>query len=179
MNEGHKWRTKPIFVGVIIMNERNSLPKNALPALTLLRILIGWHFLFEGVMKLYTPAWSAKPYLLSAETMSGLYQWLASDSLIGIVDGLNIVVLIVVGLTLLLGIFDKYGALLGIVMLLLYYFAHPAFMDSAQLGAEGNYWIVNKNLIEAGALLVLSIIPTGTYFGLQVFFNSSLKKAGA
>ena len=130
-------------------------------------------------MKMYNPAWSAKAYLISAETMSGLYQWLASDGMIGIVDTLNMVILMVVGLTLLLGIFDKQGALLGIIMLLMYYFAHPAFMNSAQLGAEGNYWIVNKNLIEAAALLILYIIPTGWYFGLGVFGKSNPKMAEA
>lgn len=168
------------IVGAFTMNnDGTTLPKSALPAITLLRMLIGWHFLYEGVMKMYNPAWSAKGYLISAETMTGLFQWLANDSLIGIVDTLNMVILIVVGLTLLLGIFDKAGALLGIIMLLMYYFAHPAFMNSAQLGAEGNYWIVNKNLIEAAALLVLYIIPTGWYFGLGVFGKSTPKMAEA
>jgi thiosulfate dehydrogenase [quinone] large subunit len=161
------------------MNEKLTLPKNTLPALTLLRVLIGWHFLYEGVMKLYNPSWSAKGYLLSAETMSGLYQWLASDSLIGIVDALNMTALILVGLTLMLGFLERQGALLGIVLLLLYYFAHPAFMNSAQLAAEGNYWIVNKNLVEAAALLVLFCVPTGWYFGLGVFRKSNTNLAGA
>ena len=159
-------------------NEGKTLSKNALPALTLLRILIGWHFLFEGVMKFYNPTWSAKAYLISAETMSGVFQFLASDRLIGLVDTLNIVVLIVVGLTLMLGFMDKYGAVLGGVILMMYYFAHPAFMNSAQLGAEGNYWIVNKNLIEAAALVVLYLIPTGSYFGLGVFRKSTSNLVG-
>ena len=30
--------------------------------LTLLRVLIGWHFMHEGFVKIYTP-WSAKSYL--------------------------------------------------------------------------------------------------------------------
>lgn len=163
----------------MLMKKMNSIPKNALSALALLRVLIGWHFLFEGVTKLYNPSWSAKAYLISAETMTGLYQWLANDSLIGFVDTMNIIVLLVVGITLLLGIWDKQGALLGIILLLLYYFAHPAFMNSAQLGAEGNYWIVNKNLIEAAALLVLFMMPTGWYFGLEVFRSTSTKLAEA
>lgn len=151
------------------MNEKIALTKNAQSVISLLRILIGWHFLYEGVLKLYNPSWSAKAYLVSAETMTAFYQWLAGDSLIGIVDTLNVVVLILVGLTLILGFMEKQGALLGVGLLLLYYFAHPAFMNSAQLGAEGNYWIVNKNLIEAAALLVIYMIPTGSFFGLEMF----------
>ena len=155
------------------MNDKNVLPKNVLSTVTILRILIGWHFLFEGVMKLYNPSWSAKAYLVSAETMTGFYKWLAGDSLIGIVDAMNVIILIIVGLTLILGFMEKRSALIGIILLFLYYFAHPAFMNSAQLGAEGNYWIVNKTLIEATALLVIYMIPTGSFFGLDIFRKSS------
>ncbi len=155
------------------MNDNNPLPKNAMSAITLLRVLIGWHFLYEGVLKFYNPSWSAKAYLVSAETLTGFYQLLAGDTLIGIIDAANIIVLILVGLTLILGLFEKQGALLGIILLLLYYLAHPAFMNSTQLGAEGNYWIVNKNLIEAAALFVLYMIPTGSFFGLGIFWKSS------
>ncbi|MBO6523072.1 MAG: DoxX family membrane protein [Balneolaceae bacterium] len=155
------------------MNKEAALSKNVLPAVTILRVLIGWHFLFEGVLKLHNSSWSAKAYLVSAETLTGFYQWLASDSLIGIVDVLNVIVLVFVGLALVLGFLEKQGTLFGIVLLLLYYFAHPAFMNSAQLGAEGNYWIINKNLIEAAALLVLYKIPTGSFFGLEIFRKSN------
>lgn len=155
------------------MNKPVKLPKNVLPAVVLLRMMIGWHFLYEGILKLYNPGWTSKGYLLTAETMPGFYQWLATDGLIAWVDVANMVILVVVGLTLLLGIFEKQGALLGILLLLLYYFAHPAFMSSAQLGAEGNYWIINKNLIEAAALYVLLVMPTGSSFGLGVFRTST------
>jgi thiosulfate dehydrogenase [quinone] large subunit len=53
----------------------------------------------------------------------------------------------------------------------MYYLAHPALPGTSQVGTEGSYWIINKNLIEAAALYVLYNIPTSTYFGL-----SSLKK---
>ncbi len=33
-------------------------------ALTVLRVVVGWHFLWEGWIKLSQPAWSAKGYLL-------------------------------------------------------------------------------------------------------------------
>jgi len=35
--------------------------------LTVLRILIGWHFLYEGITKLINPAWTAKYYLLGSK----------------------------------------------------------------------------------------------------------------
>lgn len=150
------------------MSDRITDSNNSRIAVIILRVLVGWHFLYEGILKVYTPDWSAKGYLLTAETFSGFYQWLASDSLIGLVDSMNVVILLLVGFSLVLGIFEKQAAFCGIALLLMYYFAHPAFMSSAQLVTEGNYWIINKNLVEAAAQLVLYTIPTGSYFGLEV-----------
>ena len=31
--------------------------------LTVLRVMIGWHFLYEGLVKIFSPAWSAESYL--------------------------------------------------------------------------------------------------------------------
>ncbi|MDX5478206.1 MAG: DoxX subfamily, partial [Cyclobacteriaceae bacterium] len=48
-------------------------------ALVLLRLLIGWHFLYEGVIKLYSPAWTAKGYLMSATYLESFFRWMASE----------------------------------------------------------------------------------------------------
>lgn len=141
-------------------------------AVVLMRILIGWHFLYEGVLKMYSPTWTSKAYLMSAEILSPFYQWLGSDSMISLVDPLNKFILVIVGLTLVLGFFERVGAIAGIALLLLYYLAHPALPGLNQSG-EGSYWIVNKNLIEAAALYVVYLVPTGNYFGLGIFLKKS------
>lgn len=145
--------------------------------LIILRLLIGWHFLYEGVIKLYNPQWTAKGYLLSADGfLSNFFASLASDSLINTIDFLNIAALMIIGITLILGFAEKLGAWLGIGLLLMYYFAHPPFPGLEQVNVEGNYWIVNKNLIEAAALFVLTTMPTGEVFGIKrLFQNSSLQ----
>ncbi|MAJ50948.1 MAG: DoxX subfamily [Flammeovirgaceae bacterium] len=145
-----------------------NLSKIGRNSLVLLRILIGWHFLYEGVLKLYNPAWTSKAYLSSAELLRPLFQWLSSDAMIHLVDNLNIFSLMVVGLSLLLGLFERIGSVFGICLLLIYYIAHPALPGASQVGTEGSYWIINKNLIEATALFVLYHIPTGSYFGLNL-----------
>ena len=60
-------------------------------ALTFLRVLIGWHFLYEGLVKIYTPGWSAGAYLEGATgPSSGLFKNLAQqDVVLSIVDLLN------------------------------------------------------------------------------------------
>lgn len=133
----------------------------------LLRLFIGWHFLYEGVVKLHSPSWTAKGYLLSADGfMNGFFQWLASDHLITVIDTLNIVALLLVGITLILGFYERTGYWVGVVLLASYYLAHPAFPWLEQGPSEGSYWFINKNLIELAALLVLMRFPTGRTFGL-------------
>jgi len=145
----------------------NSLSSKQTTALVLLRLLIGWHFLYEGVLKLYNPAWTAKGYLLSADILKPFFAWLAGPSMIGIVDTLNIVGLVAVGAALMLGVLPRPAAIAGILLLLLYYLAHPPFPGFAQGPSEGSYWIVNKNLVEMAALYVTFLFPTAHVFGLQ------------
>ncbi len=136
-------------------------------SLVLLRILIGWHFFYEGILKIYNPAWTAKGYLLSATFLKPFFTWLASDSVIHIVDTLNIVGLLAIGVALLLGLKIRWAAIGGILLLAFYYLAHPPFPGFEQGLTEGSYWIVNKNLIEMAALVVLYQFPTYAAFGLE------------
>jgi thiosulfate dehydrogenase [quinone] large subunit len=137
-------------------------------SVVLLRILIGWHFLYEGVIKLYDPEWTSFGYLASAQgPLKQFFLAMTNEAIINWTDGLNIAALVIVGLTLILGIFERVGTVIGIGLLAMYYLAHPPFPWLEQIHAEGNYWFVNKNLIELAALLVIYRLPTADYFGLH------------
>lgn len=139
----------------------------------LLRILIGWHFLYEGIVKLYNPDWTSFGYLATAQgPLKPFFVSLSNPNIIAWVDGINIVALLLVGITLILGAYEKLGAFIGIGLLAMYYMSHPPFPWLMQVNVEGSYWFVNKNLIELVALLVIYQFPTSQYFGL----NSILKK---
>jgi uncharacterized membrane protein YphA (DoxX/SURF4 family) len=144
---------------------------------TVLRVGIGWHFLYEGITKLFTPEWSAYNYLInSTGFMSGFYEGLASSpALIKVVDILNIYGLIGIGLALFLGIFIRYAAVAGALLLTLYYFAYPPFGPSLLTGIEGNLYIVNRIFIEALALMVLVFIKEKGY-GLYALSSSIFTK---
>ncbi len=152
------------------MTQSPLLSQSQTSALVILRMLIGWHFLYEGVIKFYSPSWTAKGYLLRATYMESFFHWLASDSMISTIDTLNIAALLLVGAGLILGFKTQVASLIGIGLLLMYYFAHPPFPGYEQGIAEGSYWIINKNLIEAAALLVIFLFPTSISFGLERFF---------
>jgi thiosulfate dehydrogenase (quinone) large subunit len=144
-------------------------------SLTLLRVLIGWHFLYEGLTKLLSsPAWTAKTYLLgSVGPFAPTYKAMASHpGLLHIIDNLNIWGLILIVLSLFIGLFSKPFKICGIVLLLLYYCAYPPFSTLVvNTPVEGNYWIVNKNLIEMAALFVLFLFPTSQITGLDRFLK--------
>jgi thiosulfate dehydrogenase (quinone) large subunit len=141
--------------------------------LVLLRILIGWHFLYEGVIKAYNPSWTSKGYLLSASILKPFFTWLAGQSMIPVIDNLNIIGLIAVGASLLIGMKVRWGCIGGILLLLLYYLAHPPFPGLPQGPAEGSYWIVNKNLIEMAAIFVIYQFPLTSVFGIANLFSKN------
>ena len=141
-------------------------------SVALLRIFIGWHFLFEGVVKMYNPEWTSFGYLATAQgPFEGFFTMLIGDSTIGLVDTLNIIALMVVGVTFTLGIFERIGAIVGVGLLALYFLAHPPFPGLMQMNVEGNY----KNLIELVAIIVIYQLPTGAYFGLDYLRKNKLK----
>ena len=146
-----------------------------LSGLVVLRVLIGWHFLYEGVAKLLNPYWSSAAYLLDSKwLLSGLAETIVSDPvLLSISDYVNMWGLTLVGASLLLGLFSQYTALIGMGFVILYYLFAPPFLGlEFSKPGEGSYLIVNKNLIEACALWVIYSFPTSHIIGLDRFFSN-------
>jgi uncharacterized membrane protein YphA (DoxX/SURF4 family) len=142
-------------------------------ALSILRIAIGWHFLFEGFSKLFTPAWTSADFLmLSNWIFAGFFHWIAGNAtLLGIADGVVTWSLIIIGLSLILGLLDRVASIAGMALIALFWLANPP-LTGLDFGVphEGNYLIIDKNLVEFFALLVLCLFPTGRYLGIDHFF---------
>lgn len=144
-------------------------------ALTVLRIAIGWHFLYEGLIKVLNPEWSAYSFLNAATGpfASFFKSIVANPGALDFINFLNQWALVLIGLSLILGLFSRWASLGGILLVGLYYFASPPFMGLAGTAmAEGNYLIVNKNLIEILALFVLFQFSGSKIYGLDRFIKS-------
>ncbi len=143
-------------------------------ALTLLRIVIGWHFLYEGISKAFTPGWSSADFLsISNWIFAGLFHWIAGNpAVLGVVDFMVTWGLVLIGLTLFTGLFDRISAIAGMALIAMFWIANPP-LTRLDFGVphEGNYLVVDKNIVEFFALLVLSLFPTGKYLGLGVFLK--------
>jgi hypothetical protein len=101
----------------------------------------------------------------------------ANPEVMQIVDFLNIWGLILIGCGLIFGLFIKTASLLGVTLLSLYYIAHPPFigMDMG-IPLEGHYLLVNKNLIEIIALMIIAIFPSSTILRLDYYLMGFLKR---
>src|SRR5674476_443160 len=140
-------------------------------SLTILRVAIGWHFLYEGLVKIMNPAWTARPFLEGSRWIFGdLFRWLISGNTgMWIVDTVNAYGLTIIGLALILGLFTRIALWSGITLLLMYYLAYPPFGGfSYGAPSEGSYLIVNKNLVELFAMILLAFTGSGQFFGLDM-----------
>jgi thiosulfate dehydrogenase (quinone) large subunit len=147
-----------------------TLPRTATIAITVLRVVTGWHFLYEGLTKLTSPAWSSASYLRQARgPLAGFFRGIAADAnLLANVDLVTMWGLTLVGLCLMLGLFTRLASVAGIAFLVLFYFANPPFVGYFySLPAEGSYLIVNKNLVELCALAVILVTGSGRAAGLD------------
>ena len=146
--------------------------KSQLWFMVLLRVVIGWHFLYEGIAKLMSPGWSSMYYLLDSKGwFAPLFHSLAGNAdLLPLIDFLNVWGLICIGLGLILGAFSKLAAICGAVLTFIYYLSHPPFVGLEFLmPSEGSYLWVDKNIIEIFALLVVFVFPTSRIIGLDVY----------
>ena len=138
--------------------------------LVILRFAVGWHLLYEGIVKIADPGWTSAFYLRESKwILSGFSDWvLSQDGLLQVVDVLNSYGLTAIGAGLVLGLFTRFAALSGAFLLLLYYLNSPPLTGLAySMPVEGNNLIVNKTMIEVICLLILAVFPSGRILGLE------------
>ena len=150
--------------------DENKLPRPAMIALTVLRVVIGWHFLYEGVSKVTSTTWSSAGYMKASRgPLAELFRWIASQP--HLLDNANLITmygLTIVGVLLMLGLFTRLAAAGGIGFILLFYLCNPPFIGYFYaIPTEGTYLIVNKNLVELCALVVILLTGTGRFAGLD------------
>lgn len=155
---------------------KSQIPGKLKFLFTLLNIVIGWHLLYEGLIKLMDPNWSAAGYLMNAKgLLAGFFQGLAENpALLEAVNVINIAALILIGFSLMIGFYTRWAALAGSILIGLYYLANaPWSATTVGFASEGHYLVVNKNLVEAIALVVVASLPTHWYYGVSKLIPSA------
>lgn len=142
--------------------------------LTITRIAIGWHFLYEGISKIIAAGWSSAPYLSSSRwVFAPLFHSMADNATaIALIDFLNIWGMILVGLGLMFGLFSRWASAGGALMLFFYFVAYPPFPGYMYgVPAEGSYLWVNRNLIEFFILTTFIFLSSDNFFGLDTLYQ--------
>ena len=157
----------------------STLSRSAMIALTMLRVVVGWHFLYEGIAKLTAPSWSAAGYLKQSRgPFAEWFRSLAGDpALLANADLVTMWGLAIVGMLLILGLFTRLASLAGVTFILLFYLCNPPFVGYFYSSpTEGTYLIVNKNLVELCALLVIFVTGSGRFAGLDRIVHAVLPR---
>lgn len=131
--------------------------------LALMRIAVGWHFLYEGCWKLLQPeGWSCVSYLNVAQgPLAPVFTWMATQTwLVAFGDWSVMLGLVAIGLGLITGVLARYAALAGILLMALFYCCQPPEpFAHAVSGGDGRFFVIERNVIEAFALLLIAVWP--------------------
>ena len=128
-----------------------------------LRIAIGWHFLYEGLWKLMqADGWSCVSYLNVAQgPLAPVFKWMASQGwIVAIGDWAVMLGLVAIGLSLMSGVLSRVAALFGIALMAMFYCCQPPEpFAEAFSGADGRFFVIERNAIESLGLLVVAVTP--------------------
>jgi thiosulfate dehydrogenase [quinone] large subunit len=151
--------------------------------LIVLRTVIGWHFLYEGYVKVLGPIWtragvplqpfSSAGYLRAATgPFADVFHAMAASPWLPTIDLVVAWSLLAAGLFLLLGLLTQLGCALAAGLLAMFYLSAIPLSGVAEPRAEGTYLIVNKNLIELAAIAVVFTFRTGLIAGLDRWWTA-------
>ena len=150
--------------------EDMKLSRGPMIAITVMRVLVGWHFLYEGLTKLTAASWTSAGYLKQARgPFAELFRGLAGNpNMLANADLITMWGLTIVGACLILGLLTRLASLAGIGFILMFYLATPPLVGYFySVPSEGSYLIVNKNLVEIAALGVIFATRSGLFAGLD------------
>lgn len=127
-----------------------------------LRVSLGWIMFYAGITKILDPSWSAVGYIKSAKTFPAFYSWITEPYLINWVNLLNEWGLTLLGIALILGIFTRLSAVLGSLLMFMYYLVA---LDFPRAGAHS--FIIDEHIIYILALILLANVQAGKIWGLE------------
>ncbi len=135
-------------------------------SLVLLRVSLGWVMFYGGITKIVNPEWSATGYIAGAKSFVWFYQWLLNSDILPVVNFLNAWGLTLLGVSLIAGLFVRWSAPAGIVLMLLYYFV---VFDFPYAGTSS--FIVDQHIIYSLLLLFFVYSHAGRVWGLDYFLS--------
>ncbi len=127
------------------------------------RLAMAWTFLYAASTQVLNPGWSVADFLSTTKTFGDVYGVFAGARVAGIVTFLVAWGHLLIGLSLLVGLMVRVSAVIGGVLMVLYW---AAYMDFPYVGGPDNF-IVDFHLVYAVILFYLAAARAGRVFGLD------------
>lgn len=137
-------------------------------AYLVLRFVVGGMYLLTGFAKI-TTSFSASAYLTAAN--GPLADWFRSLAGNGFIDHLNAWSLFLLGVALVLGLLVRPAAMLGMVLMTLYYLAH--FVQNTTNG------YIDEHIVLIAVLGLFAAGGAGHAFGINAVILGNIRKPGA
>lgn len=131
-------------------------------ALFMMRIGLGWLFVYAGWSKVVTfftaaPDWTATGFLMGTEgrPFEAMFQVMANNV---VIDYLNAYGLLLIGIAIVLGVLVRWASFWGVLMMLLYW---------AAVYPPEHALLVDDHIIDALCFVVLASLGAGRAWGLD------------
>lgn len=144
------------------------MPKLQSFALWLLRVIMGWFYFYAGITKVMDPKWTSLGYMKSAQSATWLFQSLQNPQVLSIVDFLVQWGLTLLGVSLLLGLFIRLSAYLGMLLMFLLYLPILKF---PMVGLHS--YLVDEHIIYMAVLFLLVQFRAGHIGGMEKWFSNT------
>lgn len=125
----------------------------------ILRVALGFLMFYAGITKVTDSGWSAAGYIKGAKSLTPLYNFLLSPSVLPVVNFLNEWGLTLLGISLIFGIFVRLSSILGIALMILYYLAIFKFPYVGE-----HSYLVDEHIIYSLVLILLFAFNAGKVF---------------
>ncbi len=129
------------------------------------RLAMAWTFLYAASHQVFEPNWSVAGFLKGTKTFHDVYAPFTSAAWAPVLTFLVGYGHLLIGLSLLFGLFVRVSAAFGILLVLLYWTAH---MDFPYIENRNNF-LLDYHIVYAGVLVLLIVERAGHVWGLDAW----------
>jgi thiosulfate dehydrogenase [quinone] large subunit len=127
------------------------------------RFVMAWTFLYAASHQVFVPGWTVIGFLNHTKTFHDVFAVFTSPTIAPITTFLVEYGHLLIGLSLLTGLMVRVSASFGVLLMIIYWFAH---MDWPFIENKNNL-IVDYHLVYAGVLVYLIVKRASHVFGLD------------
>ena len=127
------------------------------------RFVMAWTFLYAASHQVFVPSFSVVGFLAHTKTWHNVFVVFTTPTMAPITTFMVEYGHLLIGLSLLTGLMVRVSASFGVVLMIIYWFAHMdwPFIDNT------NNFIVDYHLVYGGVLVYLIVKRAGHVFGLD------------